>query len=261
MGYTKSFIPPKVTVPSNVFNRIRIYCILLFASLVAFHHRRSQIIWMNGSPTQTTNMTCSGGLCGTPQRHKNDSESSGNSSQTSTGKDIQFVNQTNQYHPLHGYGYLSSQQPFPDTPQLYQHFLCNITHNSQPTTCARQWYESYGLQWQGYNLHQGGYGGSQMFPPLQIPGQDVSSPDAPRVPPEPQKHNAVNYLTSCTPKLPPDHPFGTGRRPLISLPTKRFQPPAELWNTDVARITTLSPLLEMSYDDHDADVESNDSFD
>ena len=34
---------------------------------------------------------------------------------------------------------------------------------------------SYGPTWPGYDLHQGGYGGSQMFPPPQLPSQEPSS--------------------------------------------------------------------------------------
>jgi hypothetical protein len=39
-----------------------------------------------------------------------------------------------------------------------------MTHSSHPTTSVSQQYPSYGPPWQGYNLHQGGYGESRMFP-------------------------------------------------------------------------------------------------
>jgi hypothetical protein len=47
----------------------------------------------------------------------------------------------------------------------------------------------------------------------------------------------------------------------ISLPTKRFQPPAEQWTTDVAAIVDMPSLPDMSYDEYDAVDESQDSSD
>jgi hypothetical protein len=140
-------------------------------------------------------MALPGGLFGMQQRREDNSESSENSSQTATGKDSQFGKQTNQYQPPHGYGYLPSQQPFPGPPLFYQHSPLNMTHSSQPTTSASEGYPGYGPPWQGYDLHQGGYGGSQMFPPPQIPGQGSSSAGAQRLPPGPPETHPVNPPT------------------------------------------------------------------
>jgi len=170
MGYNKPFIPPKVTATCIILNPTLIYSSSLLASIVVCHHPCSQNMSTNGSPPNTANMGCPGGLFGMQQRCEGNSESSENSSRTATGKDSPFGKQTNQYQPPHGYGYPPSQQPFPGAPQFYQHSPFNMTHSSQRTTSARQRYQSYGPPWQGYDLHQGGYSGSQMFPPPQIPG-------------------------------------------------------------------------------------------
>ena len=136
-----------------------------------------------------------------------------------------------------------------------------MTHSSQPTSSTSQGYPSYGPPWQGYDLHQGGYGGSQMFPPRQFPGQGPSSPGAPRVPPGPPGNHPVNLPTSSSSTPPPQPPSGAPGRHPISLQTKRFQPPAEPWKTDVAGIADLPPLPELSYDENDAAEESDDSSD
>jgi len=100
-----------------------------------------------------------------------------------------------------------------------------------------------------------------MFPPLQIPGQGPLSSGAPRVPPGSLENHPVNWPTSSSSNPPPEPPSRAPRRPPISLPTKRLQLPAELPKTDVARIAVLPPLREMSYDDYDADDESDNSSD
>jgi len=261
MGYKKPFILPKVTATCNIVNHTLIHSVSFLASIVVYHHVCSQNMSTNGSPPKTANMACSGGRFSTQQRHEDNSESSENSSRTATGKDIPFGKQTNQYQPPHGYSYPPSQQPFPGAAQFYQHSPFNMTPSSQPTTSARQGYQSYGPPWQGYDLHQGGYGGSQMFPPPQIPGQGLSSPGAPRVPPGPPENHPVNQPTSSSYNLPLEPPSGALRRLWISLPTKRFQPPVDPLTTDVARIAELPPLPELSYDEYDADDESNDSSD
>ena len=135
-----------------------------------------------------------------------------------------------------------------------------MTHNSlHPTTSVSQCYQSYGPPWQGYDLHQGGYGESRMFPQQQLPGQGPSSPGAPRVPPGPPGNNPVNRPTSSSSTPPPAPPSGAPGRPPISLPTKRFLPPAEPRKTDVAGIADLPLLAEISYDEYDADDASDDS--
>jgi len=261
MGYKKRFIPPKVTATCNILNHTLIYSISLLASIVVYHHLCSQTVSTNGSPPKTGNMARPGGLFGTQQRREDNSESSENSSHTATGKDSPFGKQTYQYQPPHGYGYPLSQQPFPGAPQFYQHSPFNMTYSSHPTTSARQGYQHYGPPWQEYNLHQGGYGGSQMFPPPQIPGRGPSSPGAPRVPPGPPENHPVNQLTSSSSNPPPGTPSGAPRRPLIGLPMKRFQPPTERRETHAARIAELPPLPELSYGEYDADDKSDDSSD
>jgi hypothetical protein len=79
------------------------------------------------------------------QQHVEDkSESSDNSSRTATGKDSRFGKETTEYHLPHGYGYQPSQQPLPDTPQLYQHPPFILTHRLQPTTRASEAYPTCG---------------------------------------------------------------------------------------------------------------------
>ena len=57
-------------------------------------------------------------------------------------------------------------------------------------------------------------------------------------------------------------PLSGGRgRPPISLQTKTFLLPAEPRKTDVTRIADLPPSPEVSYDEYDADDESEDSSD
>jgi len=189
-----------------------------------------------GSPPKTVNMVAPGGLFGSQQRGNNNLESPDKSSRHATRKDSQFGKHTNQHHPPQGYGYPPSQQPFSGAPQFYHQSQFNMTHSSQPTSSASQGYPSYGPPWQGYDLHQGGYGGSQMFPPPQFPGQGLSFPGAPRVPPGLPGNHPVNPPTSSSLTSPPQTPSGAPARHPISLPTKRLQPPAEPWKTDVTGI-------------------------
>jgi len=136
-----------------------------------------------------------------------------------------------------------------------------MTHSSQPSSSASQQYPSYGPPWQGYDLHLGGYGRSQMFPPPQFPGQGPSSPGAPVVPPGPPGNYPLNQPTSSSSTLPPQPPSGAPGRHPISLTTKRFQPPGEPQKTNVAGITDLPPLREISYDEYAAADESDHSSD
>ena len=99
-----------------------------------------------------------------------------------------------------------------------------------------------------------------MFPPQQFPGQGPSSPGAPRVPPALPGSIPVIRPTSSASTPYGQLPCAPGRPP-ISLPTKRFQPAAEPRRTDVAGIADLPPLPEISYDEFDADYESDDSSD
>jgi hypothetical protein len=136
-----------------------------------------------------------------------------------------------------------------------------MTYSLQPTRSTSQGYASYGPRWQGYDLHQGGYGGSQMFPPPQFPGQGLSYPGEPRVRPGPPGNHPVNQPTSSNWTPPPQPPSGASRRHSISLPTNRFQPQAEPRKRDVAGIADLPPLPEMSYDEYHAADESDDCLD
>ena len=70
-----------------------------------------------------------------------------------------------------------------------------------------------------------------MFPPPQFPGQGLSSPGAPRVPPGPPGNHPLNQPTSCSSTRPPQPPSGAPERHPIHLPTKSFQPPAKTWIT------------------------------
>jgi hypothetical protein len=134
-----------------------------------------------------------------------------------------------------------------------------MTHSSQPTPSASHGYPWYGPPWPGYDLHQGGYGRSQMFPSSTDsrtrPIMSRCTESAFRT----AGNHPVNWPTLSSSNPQPERPSGADRRPLISLPTKRFQPPAEPQQTDVARIAELPPLQEMSYDDYHADDESDDS--
>jgi len=100
-----------------------------------------------------------------------------------------------------------------------------------------------------------------MFPPPQFPGPVLSSPGAPRVPPGPLGNRPVNQPTFYSLTPPPQPPSSAPGRNPTSLLTKRFQPSAEAWKTDVMGIGNFPPMPEMSYDIYDAADESEDSSD
>jgi hypothetical protein len=222
MGYQKALIPPKVTAICNILNHTLIYSISLLPSIVVYHHHCSQNMSTNGYSPKKVNMAHPGDVFGAQQRSEDTSKSSEKSSQSAPTKDSVFGKQTNQYHPPHGFGNLSSQQPLTGAPLFHEHFPINKTHSSQPTTGASQGNPSFGPQWQGYDLHQDCYGGSQMFPPPQTPGQGLSFPGALRVPPEPLEYDPTNGPTSSTSNTLPEPPSGALVRPLISLLRCRF---------------------------------------
>jgi len=165
VGYNKPSIPPKVTATCNLLNHTPIYSTSHFASIVDYHHLSSQRMSTKGSPPKTANMAPPGGLLASEERDDDNSESSDNSLRTAPGKDSQLGEHTNQCHPPQAYGYPLAQQPFPGTPQFYRHSPFNMTPSSQQTTSARQGFPTYGPQCPRYDVHQGGYCGSQMFPP------------------------------------------------------------------------------------------------
>jgi len=209
---------------------------------------------MKGSPLKTVNMAPLGDLFSLEQRCDNNSGFSDNDSRNATGKDSQLVKHTNQYHPPHGYGYPLSQQLFPSAPPLYQHSPFNVTHSSlQPTTSISQRFPSYGPLWQGYHLHHGSYGESQMFSQQLFPGEGPSSPGALRVPPGPPWNNTVNRPTSSSSTAPPGPPSGAPGRTPNSLQMKGFLQPAQPWKTDIVQIADLPPWPESPYDDYDPD--------
>jgi len=81
------------------------------------------------------------------------------------------------------------------------------------------------------------------------------------VPPGPPGNNPVNRPTSSSSSPPPGPPSGAPGRPAIRLATKRFLPPADPRKKDVARIVELPPWPEISYDEYDANNESDNSLD
>ena len=81
------------------------------------------------------------------------------------------------------------------------------------------------------------------------------------MPPGPSGNNPVNRPTSSSSTPPPGSPAGAPGRPPNSLPTERFLPPVEPRKTVFARIVDLPPLSEISYDQYDADDESDNSLD
>jgi hypothetical protein len=99
-----------------------------------------------------------------------------------------------------------------------------------------------------------------MFPPEEFPRQGPSSPGAPQVSPALPGSIPVIRQTSSASTPYGQLPSTPGRHP-ISLPKKQFQPAAEPRRTDVAGIADLPPLPEISYDEFDADYESDDSSD
>ena len=202
----------------------------------------------NGSPPKTPNMAPTGGLFGSKQYPDDNVGASDNNAGNTQSKDTLFGQPANQFHPSPplGYSYLPSQPPFPDAPQFHHHAPFNMTARSQPNSVATQGYLSYGSSWQAYDFPQGGYGGPQMFPPLQFTGHGPSSPGAPWVPPALPGNNPVILPTSSSSTAPGKLPVTSGRPP-ISLPTIRFQPAAELHRTDVAESANLPPLPGSTY--------------
>ena len=217
---------------------------------------------MNGSPPKTTNMALTRGLFGSQQCPDDNVGASDNSAGNTPSQHIQFGQSLNQFHPPPqppGYSYPPSQAPFPGAPQFYHQAPFNMTPSSKPSLGVTQGYPGYGPSWQAYDFPQGEYGGPQMFPPQQFAGHGPSSPGAPRVPPAPARNNPVIQPTSSTSTAPGQLSGGPGR-PLIVRPTKRLQPAVEPRRTDVTGIADLPPLPGISYDQYNAEYESDDSL-
>jgi len=162
-----------------------------------------------------------------------------NSSQTVIGKDSLFGQHTNEFHPPYEHGNPHSEEPFSSALQYYHHSPFNLTAGFQPRISASQGFPSYGPPWQGYNLDEDGYVGSQMFAPSNISEQGLSSPCAPPVPTGPRGNNPVIQLISCS-STTPEHESGPLRRPPFSITMKRFQLAAKLQDTDILGITDLT---------------------
>jgi len=153
----------------------------------------------NGSPPKTTSMAPPGGLFGSQQRPEDNVGAFDNNAGNTLSKDTQFGQPPNQIQPPPGYSYPPSQPPFPGAPQFSHPAPFNMTPSSQPSSGgATQGYQSYGPLWQGYDFPQGGYGGTQVFPPQQFTGQRPSSPGTPQVPPAPAANNPVNRPTASS---------------------------------------------------------------
>jgi len=183
MGYKKPFILPKVTATCNILNQTPMYSTSHRASRGVNNLLCSQNMSTNGSPTKRANMATPGGWFGFRQLSDDNSGSSDDGSWTSTENEYQSGRLTNKYHPPHGYGYPPSQQPFPGALQFYRNSPFNMTPNSlQPATRISQQFPSKGPLWQGYDLHQGGYGVSEMVLTQWSAEQGLSYLGAPRVP-------------------------------------------------------------------------------
>jgi hypothetical protein len=219
---------------------------------------------MNGFLLKRTNMAPIRGLFDSRQCPDANVRASDNNGGNTLSKDTQFGQPAIQFHPppppSPGYSYPPLQPPFPGALQFYHQAPFNMTPSSQPSPWATPGYQSYRPSWQAYDFPQGGYGGPQMFPSQQFTGHGSSPPGAPREAPAPPEYNPVIQPTSSASTALGQLP-GTPGKPPIAFQTKRFQPAAGPCRTDVAGITNLPTLPEISYDQYDADYESNDSPD
>jgi len=143
----------KVTTTCNLPKHTLIYSTLHLELIVVCHHLCLQSMSTKRSRPNTGDMAQTVGFCGSWQWCDNNSVRSDNCSWTVTGNDSRFGKHTNQYYPLHGYGYPPAKQPLPGTWQFYQHSPFNKTPSSQPTTSTCPGFPSYELQWRGYDPH------------------------------------------------------------------------------------------------------------
>jgi hypothetical protein len=130
-------------------------------------------------------------------------------------------------------------------------------NSSQSTPSISQQFPTYGPLWQGYDLHQGVYGESQMVTPQQFQEQGPPYPGARRVLPELQGNSPINLPTSSHSQHASRHPFGTPGRLPSSLQKKHFWLSAESPNIDTPRIVVMSLWMVISSDNHDEDHVSN----
>jgi hypothetical protein len=157
-----------------------------------------------GSPPNTVNVAPPGGQCASQQCGDDNSESPDISSRHASRKDSQFGKHTKQYHLPHGYSYPPSLQSFPGAPQFYHQSPFSMTHSLDPASSASEGYPlRYMPPWQGYDLHHGGHGGSEVCHPVHCAGQELLSPATPRVPPGLPGNHPVNHQTSSSSTTPP----------------------------------------------------------
>jgi len=220
----------------------------------------SHMMSTNWSPPKTTNMAPKGELFASQQCPDENVGASDDIAGNTPSKDTEFGQPPNQFHPPPGYRDPPLQLPFPGTPQFYHHVPFIMGPCSQPSTGATQEYPSYGPSWQAYDFPQWGYDGPQLFPPPQFTGDGPTSPGAPETPAAPPRYNQVTRPTSSSSTAPGQLPGAPGRPP-ISLPMKQFLPAVEPRKTDEAGIAGLPPLQQISYDEYDADYESDSSSD
>jgi len=257
MGYKIPFIPPKVTATCNILNHTVIYSVSLLASIVVYLHLCSQNMSMNRHPVKAANMARPRRVFGTEQCHKVNSESSENSSQSRTGKDSRFgekpiniihrmgmvtSNHSHQIQALHSVisTLNSTWQTVRNEPPVQDKDIQVISHSGKDMTSAKV--VMVGLKWS---------------PPPHIPGRELSSPGAPRVPPRLPENHPVNLPTPFSSNPPHECPSSVPWGLQISLPTKTCQLPAEPWKAHVARIAFSPPSPVMSVHKYDYDDENN----
>lgn len=190
------------------------------ASIVFYCHLPPPSMLTKGSSPDFVNMAPLGGLVALQLWCDSISESSDNCLWNCTGKVSHLGQQTNQYHPLQEDRYTPAQQPYSGAPQFYRDSLFNMTPSGQYTTSPSQWIRSYGPQWQGCDRYSGGYGGSQIFPPLHFLTHGLSFPCALRVLSGRPENNTVNRPTSSSFSTPPAYSAGISRKPPVALWTK-----------------------------------------
>jgi len=130
MGYTTPFTLLKVTTTSNILTYTSIYSTSHRASIVVYQYLYSQGMLTKRLPPETANWEPPGGPNGSEQCGDNFSGWSGNGSRTTPHKNSPSMKRVNQYHPVHGYSYTHSLQPFPCTLQFNHHSPFNVTPNS-----------------------------------------------------------------------------------------------------------------------------------
>jgi len=128
------FILPMDTTTYDILNNTLIHIPSPLASTVVYNSDCLLSMLTNRSPLMVVNMALSNDLFGLQQCHDNNSGLCDNCVTSSTSKPSRSGKHTNQYHPPHRYRYPPLQLQFPGTPQFYDYFSFNMTHNSLPPT-------------------------------------------------------------------------------------------------------------------------------